>query len=110
MKLLKRLTEACGTAGQEDEVKVILKAELKQICDKVSEDEMGNVIGVHAESEYVTSYLAQDLQKAGRTDRAAWFESRPPATELEAVKRACFWAKETSSFINARWYCSMNCS
>jgi len=45
MKLLKRLTEACGTAGQEDEVKVILKAELKQICDKVSEDELGNVIG-----------------------------------------------------------------
>jgi len=67
----------------------LLYAGLKRVS------EMGNVIGVHAESEYVTSYLAQELQTAGRTDRAAWFESRPPATELEAVKRACFWAKET---------------
>lgn len=45
MKLLKKLTEASSTAGQEDEVKAILKAELKSICDKVTEDELGNVIG-----------------------------------------------------------------
>jgi endoglucanase len=45
MKLLKRLTEACGTPGQEDEIKAILKGELKPICDKVTEDDLGNVIG-----------------------------------------------------------------
>ena len=45
MRLLKRLTEACGTPGQEDEIRTILKGELKGICDKVTEDELGNVIG-----------------------------------------------------------------
>ncbi len=45
MKLLKRLTEAFGTPGREDEIKAIVTAELKNICDKVSEDELGNVIG-----------------------------------------------------------------
>jgi endoglucanase len=45
MKLLKRLTEACGTPGQEDEIKAILKGELREICDKVTEDELGNVVG-----------------------------------------------------------------
>jgi allantoinase len=54
--------------------------------------ELGNLLGVHAESEYVTGLLAQQLQAAGRTDRAAWHESRPPATELEAINRAIYWA------------------
>lgn len=57
--------------------------------------EMGNIIGVHAENEWVTGYLSQVLKGQGRTDRAAWYESRPPETELEAVKRACFWAGVT---------------
>jgi len=57
--------------------------------------ELGNVIGVHAENEFVTSLLGQQLREAGRTDRAAWCESRPPSTELEAINRAIYWAKET---------------
>ncbi len=52
----------------------------------------GNLVGVHAESEYVTAYLGQQIRDAGCVDRAAWSESRPPATELEAVQRACYWA------------------
>jgi allantoinase len=54
--------------------------------------EMGNLVGTHAENEYVTRYLGTKLQYAGRTDRAAWSESRPPAAELEAIQRACYWA------------------
>lgn len=54
--------------------------------------ELGNLVGTHAENEYVTSYLGQLMQSSGRTDRAAWHESRPPSTELEAIQRACFWA------------------
>lgn len=54
---------------------------------------LGNLVGVHAENEYVTQYLGKQLQEAGRTDRASWYESRPPETELEAIQRACFWAK-----------------
>lgn len=57
--------------------------------------ELGSVIGLHAENEYVTSFLGRRLRAAGRIDRAAWPESRPPETELEAVERALFWAKIT---------------
>jgi allantoinase len=54
---------------------------------------LGSVIGVHAENEYVTALLGRRLREAGRTDRASWHESRPPATELEAIRRACYWAR-----------------
>jgi allantoinase len=57
--------------------------------------ELGNVIGLHAENEFVTAYLGQKLRAAGRTDRASWHESRPPETELETIQRACYWAKVT---------------
>lgn len=56
---------------------------------------LGNLIGLHAENEWVTAYLGKQLRTAGRIDRAAWSESRPPETELEAVQRACYWAKVT---------------
>lgn len=57
--------------------------------------ELGNLIGLHAENEFVTRYLGQQMQHAGRTDRASWHESRPPETELEAVLRAAYWAEVT---------------
>lgn len=53
---------------------------------------LGNLVAVHAENEYVTSLLAEELRAAGRTDRAAWSESRPPMAELEAIQRAIYWA------------------
>ncbi|MDX1414639.1 MAG: allantoinase AllB [Candidatus Promineifilaceae bacterium] len=59
----------------------------------VKSRELGNVVGVHAESEYVTRYLAQQIQSEGRIDRQAWSDSRPPESELEADKRAIYWAK-----------------
>jgi len=59
----------------------------------VKSRELGNVVGVHAESEYVTRFLAQQIQAEGRTDRQAWPDSRPPETELEADLRALYWAK-----------------
>jgi allantoinase len=55
--------------------------------------EMGNVIGVHAENEWVTTDLGKQMRDAGRTDRASWTQSRPPEAELEAIQRACYWAK-----------------
>ena len=58
--------------------------------------ELGNLVGTHAENEYVTSYLGKLLREAGRSDRAAWYESRPPASELEAILRVCFWAGEAN--------------
>jgi allantoinase len=57
--------------------------------------EMGNLIGLHAENEWVCAYLGKQLQASGRIDRAAWCESRPPFAELETVQRASYWAKVT---------------
>ena len=57
--------------------------------------ELGFFIGVHAENQYVTTYLKDLMQRNGRFDRAAWYESRPPETELEAINRACYWAEKT---------------
>ena len=45
MRLLKRLTEAFGVAGFEDEVRELVFNELKKFCDDVRIDVMGNVIG-----------------------------------------------------------------
>jgi allantoinase len=56
---------------------------------------LGNLVAVHAENEWVTSLLGEELRAAGRTDRAAWYESRPPSTELEAIQRAIYWAGVT---------------
>lgn len=56
---------------------------------------MGNLIGVHAENESVSAYLGKQLRTMGRTDRVSWYESRPPEQELEAIQRACYWAKVT---------------
>jgi allantoinase len=55
--------------------------------------EAGSVIGVHAENEHLTALLAKRLRDAGRTDRAAWPESRPPEAEVEAIRRACYLAR-----------------
>lgn len=56
---------------------------------------LGNLIGLHAENEFVTRYLGEQMQAAGRSDRASWCESRPPFNEVEAVHRACYWARVT---------------
>jgi len=53
------------------------------------------IIGLHAENEFVTKLLAERLITAGRIDRAAWYESRPSETEMEAIHRACYWADVT---------------
>jgi len=44
--LLKRLTEACGGPGQEDEVRDLIRAEVKDLADQVTTDALGNLIAV----------------------------------------------------------------
>ena len=56
---------------------------------------LGTFVGVHAENEWLTRRLTQELRAAGRCDRRAWGEPRPPAAELEAIRRAIFWSKTT---------------
>ncbi len=62
--------------------------------------QLGNVLAVHAENEFVTGYLSGKMQAAGRTDRASWYEARPPEQEVEAIRRACYWADVTNGALH----------
>jgi len=46
MKLLKRLTEAAGVSGREEQVRQIIEAELSGITDEVSTDALGNLTAI----------------------------------------------------------------
>ncbi len=57
--------------------------------------DLGQFLAVHAESNWITQRLTQQLRGESRRDRRAWGESRPPAAELEAIQRALFLAAQT---------------
>lgn len=44
-EMLEKLSNACGVAGREDEVRGLMKKFLKPYADEVKEDKLGNVIG-----------------------------------------------------------------
>lgn len=56
---------------------------------------LGTFVGVHAENEWLTRYLTQELRGANRRDRRAWGEARPPEAEMEAIQRSLYWSKVT---------------
>ncbi|MBS7620869.1 M42 family metallopeptidase [Candidatus Bathyarchaeota archaeon] len=43
---LEKLSNACGVAGREEEVRKLMKGMLKPYMDEVKEDKLGNVIGI----------------------------------------------------------------
>jgi len=46
VNVLEKLSNACGVAGREEEVQVLMKELLKPHVDEIKEDKLGNVIGV----------------------------------------------------------------
>ena len=46
LELLKQLSEAAGIPGYEERIRAIVRPELEAICDEVSVDALGNVIGI----------------------------------------------------------------
>lgn len=46
VKTLEKLSNACGVAGREDEVRDLMKKFLKPHVDEVREDKLGNIIGI----------------------------------------------------------------
>jgi allantoinase len=56
---------------------------------------LGKILAVHAESEIITSELAQKFASAGKTSIRDYLESRPIHAELEAIQRALELAGET---------------
>ncbi|MDR2606598.1 MAG: hypothetical protein LBC38_04870 [Oscillospiraceae bacterium] len=43
-ELLKKLTQANGPSGAEDEVRAVIRAEAEPFADEITEDSMGNLI------------------------------------------------------------------
>jgi allantoinase len=62
--------------------------------------ELGLIVGLHAESDGLTTALGQAAQAAGQHAARAWAESRPPFTEVEPVRRALYLAGQTSASIH----------
>lgn len=52
---------------------------------------------VHAENIEIIAALRRRYQAQGRQDMAAWQASRPEIAEVEAVRRACFYATATGA-------------
>jgi len=56
---------------------------------------LGKIVAVHAESESITSDLAQKFVSAGKTSVRDYVDSRPIHAELDAIQRALELAGET---------------
>lgn len=56
--------------------------------------ELGGLVAVHAENDTLIQQLADDLKAAGRRDPGAFLESHPDYSELEAVRRFIFIARQ----------------
>lgn len=56
---------------------------------------LGKIVAVHAESEQITTHLAQRALAEGRTSVQDYLDSRPVVAELEAISRAILFASET---------------
>jgi allantoinase len=61
---------------------------------------LGLIVGLHAESDGLTTALGQAAQAAGRREARAWADSRPPFTEVEPVRRALYLAGQTGASIH----------
>jgi len=61
---------------------------------------LGTVLDLHAENDSLTRGYAEQLRAAGRIDRRAYAESRPPVAELEAIERGILLARQADP--NAR--------
>jgi allantoinase len=56
---------------------------------------LGGFVALHAESDAITSSLAEQAVREGRTDARAFALSRPVIAELEAVNKAILFSEQT---------------
>jgi allantoinase len=56
---------------------------------------LGLPVAVHAEDAQRIAEATREVRASGRTDARAWLDSRPPASEIEAVRRVLDLAGET---------------
>lgn len=82
----------CGSDVPDDFVNVddyTLYAGMKKLA------ELGHMLSIHAENALITDRLGEEMVKQGKITATDYVASRPIFTEVEAVKRALFLAKET---------------
>jgi allantoinase len=82
----------CGSDIPEDFVNVddyTLYTGMKKLA------ELGHILSIHAENAEITDRMGQEFEKQGKTTPSDYVASRPVFTEVDAVKRALFLAKET---------------
>jgi len=60
----------------------------------------GKVLAIHAENATITDRLGEIAYKNGETTLKAYAKTRPAFTEVEAIRRAIFFAKETGCRIH----------
>lgn len=80
-----------GYPGVDD---AVLFGAMRQAAD------LGLIVGLHAESDGLTTALATEAQHEDRRDARAWAGARPPFTELEPVQRALLLAGQTGADIH----------
>ena len=62
--------------------------------------ELGLTVGLHAESDGLTTALADEARRNDRREPRAWADARPPFTEVEPVRRALYLAGQTGASIH----------
>lgn len=64
--VLEKLSNACGVAGREEEVRVLMKELLKPHVDEIKEDKLGNIIGIKkGKKNAPTVMLAAHMDEIG---------------------------------------------
>ena len=77
------------------------------LCEALEEiKKTGLTSTIHAESQEIIHTLEEKLKAEGRNDPRAFLDCHPPITELEAVNRALFIAKQLGARINIA-HCSL---
>lgn len=89
---------SCGNRGIEGDFMNVddysLFVGMKQIA------KTGKVLAIHAENPILTDRLGEEAIQKGNTSLSAYMASRPVFTEVEAIRRAIFFAKETGCSIH----------
>lgn len=78
------------------------------LCEALEEiRKTGLTSTIHAESQDMIRTLEERLKARGRSDPRAFLDCHPPITELEAIHRALFIAKQLGARINIA-HCSLS--
>ena len=90
--------EVGGYKGEQARMQNILSADdgnIFRVLEMVSKMGYPARLWIHCENVEIITMLQERLQKEGRTDAAAWSDSRPFFCEAEAIMRYAYYAEVT---------------